>query len=212
MAEENTKSEEQQKETVETKKPEQPEQKTVEPFKSFLTQEDFDNETAKIRGNAERKTKAELLKQLGIDSEDKIEAIKKAYENSLTEQEKMNEQLKQLDVLKAELNESKAIITALSKLSNKPNDEVVKLVKMAKGLVSDDVTIEQALEEVMKLLKIEKPTVPDSNVVAKKPDTSPTGENNPFKTNNMTEMGKLIKENPEKARELAKLVNYPVNW
>ena len=212
MTEENTKPEEQQKETVETKKPEQPEQKTVEPFKSFLTQEDFDNETAKIRGNAERKTKAELLKQLGIDSEDKIEAIKKAYENSLTEQEKMNEQLKQLDVLKAELNESKAIITALSKLSNKPNDEVVKLVKMAKGLVSDDVTIEQALEEVMKLLKIEKPTVPDSNVVAKKPDTSPTGENNPFKTNNMTEMGKLIKENPEKARELAKLVNYPVNW
>ena len=103
-------------ETVETKPTEEQlkveEPPKVEPFKSFLTQEDFDNETAKIRGNAERKTKAELLKTLGIDSEDKLELIKKAYENSLTEQEKVNEQLKQLDTLRAELTESKAIITA----------------------------------------------------------------------------------------------------
>lgn len=201
--------------TVQPTEPTQPTEpaKPTEPFKSFLTQEDFDNETAKIRGNAERKTKAELLKALGIDSEDKLEVIKKAYENSLTEQEKVNEQLKQLDILKAELNESKAIITALSKLSNKPNDEVIKIVKMAKGLVSDDVTIEQALEEVMKLLQIQKPQVPTSTVIVTTPEPNPnTGEKNPFKENNMTEMGKLIKENPAKARELAKLANYPVNW
>ena len=207
-------------ETVETKptveqptEPKEPE-KPTEPFKSFLTQEDFDNETAKIRGTAERKVKAELLKTLGIDSEDKLEAIKKAYENSLTEQEKVNEQLKQLETLKAELIESKAIITALSKLSNKPNEEVIKLVKMAKGLVSDDVTIEQALDEVMKMIQVqpEKPQVPASTVITKTPDTSPEPVVNPFKENNMTEMGKMIKENPEKARELAKAVNYPVTW
>lgn len=207
-------------ETVETKptveqptEPKEPE-KPTEPFKSFLTQEDFDNETAKIRGTAERKVKAELLKTLGIDSEDKLEAIKKAYENSLTEQEKVNEQLKQLETLKAELIESKAIITALSKLSNKPNEEVIKLVKMAKGLVSDDVTIEQALDEVMKMIQVqpEKPQVPASTVITKTPDTSPEPVVNPFKENNMTEMGKMIKEAPEKARELAKAVNYPVTW
>lgn len=207
-------------ETVETKptveqptEPKEPE-KPTEPFKSFLTQEDFDNETAKIRGTAERKVKAELLKTLGIDSEDKLETIKKAYENSLTEQEKVNEQLKQLDTLKAELIESKAIITALSKLSNKPNEEVIKLVKMAKGLVSDDVTIEQALDEVMKMIQVqpEKPQVPASTVITKTPDTSPEPVVNPFKENNMTEMGKMIKDNPEKARELAKAVNFPVTW
>lgn len=207
-------------ETVETKptveqptEPKEPE-KPSEPFKSFLTQEDFDNETAKIRGTAERKVKAELLKTLGIDSEDKLEAIKKAYENSLTEQEKVNEQLKQLESLKAELIESKAIITALSKLSNKPNEEVIKLVKMAKGLVSDDVTIEQALDEVMKMIQVqpEKPQVPTSTVITKTPDTSPEPVVNPFKENNMTEMGKMIKDNPEKARELAKAVNFPVTW
>lgn len=188
--------------------------KTVEPFKSFLTQEDFDNETAKIRGNAERKTKAELLKTLGIDSEDKLEAIKKAYENSLTEQEKVNEQLKQLDILKAELNESKAIITALSKLSNKPNEEVVKLVKMAKGLVSDDVTIEQALDEVMKLIQVkpQKPQIPASQVVVTTPEPATTVIKNPFKDGNITEMGKLIKQNPEEAKKLAKLANYPITW
>ena len=210
MTEELTKSIEPTAPTEPTEPTEPP--KPAEPFKSFLTQEDFDNETAKIRGNAERKTKSELLKMLGVDSEDKLEAIKKAYENSLTEQEKVNEQLKQLEVLKTELNESKAIITALSKLSNKPFDEVTKLVKMAKGLVSDDVTIEQALEEVMKMLQIQKPQVPTSTVVVTTPDTITPPANNPFKDGNMTEMGKLIKENPEKAKELAKLANYPINW
>jgi len=201
---------------VEPTKPVEPTAPTkpAEPFKSFATQEDFDNETAKIRGNAERKTKSELFKLLGIDSEDKIEAIKKAYENSLTEQEKLNEQLKQLETLKAELNESKAIIMALGKLSNKPSEEVTKLVKMAKGLVSDDVTIEQALEEVMKLIQIQpqKPQVPSSTVVVTTPDTTTPPANNPFKDKNLTEMGKLIKENPQKAKELAKAVNYPITW
>lgn len=207
--------------TIETKQVEQtdvvekePVQPTEpQPFKSFLTQEDFDNETAKIRGNAERKTKAELLKTLGIDSEDKLELIKKAYENSLTEQEKVNEQLKQLDTLRAELEENKAIIAVLSKLSNKPNDEIIKLVKMAKGLVSNDVTIEQALEEVMKMIQIQpqKTQVPASQVIVTTPETSiPTF--NPFKDGNMTEMGKMIKENPQRAKELAKLANYPINW
>ena len=52
-------------ETTETQSVEQPK---VEFYRTFATQEDFDNETAKIRGNAERKTKAELLKTVKLPS------------------------------------------------------------------------------------------------------------------------------------------------
>ena len=185
-------------------------------FKTFQTEEDFNNETAKIRGTAERKARSELLKQLGIDSEDKLDAIKTAYQNSLTEQDRIAEQLKQLDTLKAELAENKAIITALSKMSNKPADEVSKLVKMAKGLVSEDCTIEQALEEVMKMVQIQptelhKPTIPVSQPMSVG-NTAPIVEN-PFKdANNIDAQFKMIKENPEQARQLAKAANYPVTW
>ena len=85
---------------------------------------------------------------------------------------------------------------------------------MAKGLVSDDVTIEQALEEVMKMIQVQqpqKPQVPQSQVVVTTPETT-TPVVNPFKDGNMTEMGKMIKDNPEKAKELAKLANFPINW
>lgn len=185
-------------------------------FKTFQTEEDFNNETAKIRGTAERKARSELLKQLGIDSEDKLDAIKTAYQNSLTEQDRIAEQLKQLDTLKVELAENKAIITALSKMSNKPTEEVSKLVKMAKGLVSDDCTIEQALEEVMKMVQIQ-PTEPQkSTIPVSQPmtvgSTAPIVEN-PFKdANNIDAQFKMIKENPEQARQLAKAANYPVTW
>ena len=202
-------------EPIEPKEPVEP-TKPTEPFKSFLTQEDFDNETAKIRGNAERKTKAELFKLLGIDSEDKLEVLKKAYENSLTEQEKVSEQLKQLGVLQSKIAEQEAIIAALTKLSGKESNEVIKLVKMAKGLVGEDCTIEQALEDVLKLVQKEKepekPKVPESQVKITTPDTKGGVVNNPFKDGNITEMGKLIRQNPEEARKLAKLANYPVTW
>lgn len=204
---------EQPTQTVES--PKQPEQIQPQPFKSFATQEEFDNETAKIRGTAERKIKAELLKLLGIDSEDKLSLVKSAYENSLTEQEKINEQLKQLDFLKAELAENKAIITALSKTSNKPAEEITKLVKMAKGLVSEECTIEQALDEVLALINKtpEKPQVPTSQVVVTTPENGIIAEN-PFKDkNNIDEIMKAIKNDPEKARQLAKAAGYsPIYW
>lgn len=184
-------------------------------FKTFQTEEDFNNETAKIRGTAERKARSELLKQLGIDSEDKLDAIKTAYQNSLTEQDRIAEQLKQLDTLKAELAENKAIITALSKMSNKPADEVSKLVKMAKGLVSEDCTIEQALEEVMKMVQVQptepqKPTIPVSQPMTVG-STAPIVEN-PFKDGNLTKITQLIAENPDEARKLAKIANYKITW
>lgn len=214
MAEENGKQEPVNTDVPVETKPAVAEPPKVEFYRTFTTQEDFDNETAKIRGTAERKAKNELLKQLGIDSEDKLEAIKNAYENSKTEQERIADQLKQLDTLKAELAENKAIITALSKTSNKPAEEITKLVKMAKGLVSEDCTIEQALDEVINLIgkKEEKPQIPTSQVVTTIPDNNIPVEENPFKTGNIDGMVKLVKENPEKAKQLAKLVNYPINF
>lgn len=186
-------------------------------FKTFQTQEDFDNETAKIRGVAERKAKGELLKQLGIEDESKLEAIKQAYENSLTEEDKKNEALKELDGLRNQIVEKDAIIVALTKLSGKETGEVTKLVKMAKGLVCDDYSIEQALDEVMKMAQVtatpQKSSIPVSQQIPSG-NTIPNSamENNPFKDKNLTAIGKIIKENPDHARELAKAVNYPITW
>ena len=129
--------------------------------------------------------------------------------------EEINE-LKQLETLKAELATNKAIITALSKTSNKSEQEITKLVKMAKGLVSEDCTIEQALDEVLALIgkTTEKPQVPVSQVVVTTPETSVITDENPFKDkNNIDGIMKAIKENPERARQMAKAVGYsPINW
>ena len=207
----------QQQQQQQTPPTEQEKQQIQSAFKTFQTQEDFDNETAKIRGVAERKAKSELLKQLGIEDESKLEAIKQAYENSLTDEDRKNEQLKQLDCLKAELIEKNAIIVALTKLSGKETDEVTKLVKMAKGLVGEEYSIEQALDEVMKMAQVtvtpQKTTIPVSQQIPSG-NTIPNSalENNPFKDKNLTAIGKIIKENPDHARELAKAANYPVTW
>lgn len=195
---------------VETKKQEPP--KIEEVFRTFKTQEDFDNEIAKVRGSAERNAKKDFYKMLGIDSEEKIEAMKKAYQDSLTESEKQAEALKELENLKLSLAEKEATIAALKKFSNKGEDEITKIVKMAKGLVGDGVTLEQAIDDVMKMFQVQKPTIPTSQVIATPPANDVPMEKNPFKENNMTEMGKLIKENPEKARQLAKEANYAIKF
>lgn len=184
----------------------------VEAFRTFKTQEDFDNEIAKVRGSAERNAKKDFFKMLGIDGDDKIEAMKQAYQNSLTESEKQAEALKELENLKLSLAEKEATIAALKKFSNKGEDEITKIVKMAKGLVGDGVTLEQAIDDVMKMFQAQKPTIPTSQVIATPPAESVAGEKNPFKENNMTEMGRLIKENPEKARQLAKEANYSIKF
>lgn len=214
---ENKDSEQQQQQQQQIPPTEQEKPQTQSVFKTFQTQEDFDNETAKIRGVAERKAENEILKALGIDSKDKLEAIKQAYQNSLTEEDKKNEALKELDGLRNQIVEKDAIIVALTKLSGKETDEVTKLVKMAKGLVGDDYSMEQALDEVMKMAQVnvtpQKSSIPVSQQIPSG-NTIPNSsiENNPFKDNNLTAIGKIIKENPDHARELAKAVNYPITW
>lgn len=193
-------------------------QQTLPPFKSFATEEEFNNVSAKIRGSVER----EILNTLGLKPEDKDKLIKfrEAYDNSLTEEQRKEEALQQLSSLKAEITEKDAIIVALTKLSGKDPVEVSKLVKMAKGLVGDDCTIEQALDDVMKFVnKPEQQQAPQGqpqgqapNVVSKplnNPSSLPAqDENNPFKNDNLTEQGLLIRQDPAKARELAKMAGW----
>ncbi len=190
---------------------------TPPPFKSFATEEEFNNASAKIRGSVER----EILNTLGLKPEDKdkLAKFKEAYDNSLTEEQRKEEALQQLSSLKSEISEKDAIIVALTKLSGKDPVEVSKLVKMAKGLVGDDCTIEQALDDVMKFVNKPEPQAPQGqpqglgqgqvpNVVSKplnNPSPLPVqNENNPFKNENLTAQGLLIRQDPTKARDLAR--------
>lgn len=185
-------------------------------FKSFATQEDYDNEIAKIRGSYEHKAEMDLLKKLGIkpeEKDEKLKAFKAAYEASLTKEQRQEQELAQLQELKDQIAEKDAIIVALTKLSGKTSEDVIKYVKMAKGLVSDEMNIEQALNEVMEFAKSKKPQITTQPL--NHGSDSDVSEKNPFKAGadfNVTEQGRLFKEDPQKARELAQKVGYKIDF
>ena len=101
--------------------------------------------------------------------------------------------------------------------SGKTVEDVSKFVKMARGLVDDETTIDQALEQVFAMAnsKVEtKPTVPVSKPL-NEPTTSNPAEPNPFdpKNGNMTEAGKLMQYDINKARSLyAQAYGKAPNW
>ena len=175
------------------------------PFKVFTTQEEFDNHSAGIMRNAQQKVEKEILHMLGLNpnEKDKLAKFKELYESSLTEAEKNAKKMEELSTsvstLTAQVKEKDAIIAALSKVSGKGVDDVSKLVRMARGLVTEDVTIEQALEEVLSYTKKDTPKTPVGTPPPQ--NTSTPEEANPFKTGNITEQGKLFKADIEKARE-----------
>ena len=176
----------------------------TQPFKTFATQEDFDRHSMGIMESAKKKIEKELLASLGLNpnEKDKLGKIKELYENSLTEAEKTEHTITELkesnNALSLKVKEQEAIITALCKITGKETTDVSKLVKMARGLVTDDFTIEQALEEVIGLMK-PKQTTP---VGTPPPSVNTGAEDNPFKTGNMTEQGKLVRSDIEKARTM----------
>ena len=181
------------------------------PFMTFQTQEEFDKHSAGILSNAHKKAEKELLALLGLkpDEKDKLAKFKEAYDATLTEAEKKAKELENFKAesaaLKASVAEKDAIIAAITKSTGKKPDDVMKFVRMAKGLVDENTTMEQALEQVFAFSgsKADTPkptpkgTPPADNGQQPSPD-------NPFKTGNLTEQGKLFKENPEKAREMYK--------
>ena len=178
----------------------------TEPFKVFASQEEFDRHSAGILNSAKNKAEKELLALLGLkpDEKDKLAKFKEAYDNTLSESEKQAKNLENLNSevnqLKGQIAEKDAIISALSQLTGKNSNDVDKYVKMAKGLVDENTNIEQALAQVLSFTKVEEKTVPKGKPL-NEPST-PQIEDNPFKTGNLTEQGKMIKSDREKAREM----------
>ena len=177
------------------------------PYKTFATQEEFDKHSAGILNSAKNKAEKELLAMLGLkpDEKDKLAKFKEAYDATLSESEKQAKSLETLktenDSLKSSISEKDALIVALTKLTGKSADDVGKYVRMAKGLVDENTTIEQALEQVLEFAKVEpKNTVPQSKPL-NEPNSTPK-EDNPFKTGNLTKQGELIKNDREKARAM----------
>lgn len=198
--------------------PQQGSQQSEQPFKSFATQKDYDDEMAKLRGSIEYKIESNILKALGLKPEekDKLAKFKEAYDASLTKEEKQQQELAKLTELQQSVAEKDATILALTKLSGKTSEDVTKLVKMARGLVSDEVTIEQAIDEVMELSNAKQQ--PQKPTIVSQPLNQGSEENiekNPFKQGkdfSLTEQGRLFKQDPNKARMLAKQANYPINF
>lgn len=189
------------------------------------SQKEYDDVAAKARGTAERETKKKLLAQLGLtlEDEDKLNAFKEAYEASLSDEERKNVELSNLQAekikLSQDLEEKDYIIKALIALTGKNEEDVSKIVKMAKGLKTEENTIEDAINEVISMVKpVESVTTPATQVVEVNPNM-PSGqplqqpstvsidvENNPFKKGasfNLTKQGQMIRTNPELARKLA---------
>lgn len=192
---------------VETPETEKKVEVVEKPYKSFATQEEFDKHSAGILNNAKYKAEKELLAMLGLkpDEKDKLAKFKEAYENTLSESEKQTKNIEELtsrvSSLENELKEKEATIVALSKMSNKSDEDVTKLVKMARGLVDDNTTIEQAIEQVLAFTNVE----PKSSLPKSKPlneSDVPKIEDNPFKSGNLTKQGEMMKMDREKARSL----------
>lgn len=194
-----------------------------------FTQKNLDDAMAKARGTAERETRRKLLAQLGLkdDEEDKLIAFKEAYQNSLSDEEKKNQVMEELQAdnlkLTQDLEEKDYVIKALVALSGKNEDDVEKIVKMAKGLKTEDNTIEDAIQEVMSMINPEvanpEPTEPNPNMPKGQPIQQPSkvvidNQENPFKAGqiNLTKQGQLLKTNPELAKKLAKEAGVELNF
>lgn len=193
----------------------------VEKMEGKFTQEDLDNISAKARGTAERETKKKLLAELGLraDEEEKLIKFKQAYEASLSEDDRKATELSDLKTdnlkLSQDLEEKDYTLKALFELTGKKEDDVAKIVKMAKGLKTDENTIEDAIKEVISMVNPKlgqpnntqptNPNMPIGNQLQQPSTVVIDVQENPFKAGsfNLTKQGKLLKENPELAKKLA---------
>lgn len=190
------------------------------------SQEQFDNATAKARGSAERETRRKILAELGLkdDEMDKLSAFKEAYQASLSDEEKKNAIMEDLQAenltLAQDVEEKDYIIKALIELTGKKEEDVDKIVKMAKGLKTEENTIEDAIKEVISMIHVDnKPaatTMINSNMPTSQSIQQPSEKvvidttENPFKAGqiNLTRQGELLRTNPELAKRLKAEAGY----
>lgn len=200
---------------------------TTEPKKDegnkTYSQKDLDDTAAKARGSAERETRRKILAELGLkdDEMDKLSAFKQAYQDSLSDEEKRVTELENLKAdklkLKQDLEEKDYTIKALIELTGKKEEDVDKIVKMAKGLKTEDNTIEDAIKEVITMINPEvatsnpveptvNPNMPKSEELLQPSKTVTIDTtSNPFAAGsiNLTKQGELLRTNPELAKKLA---------
>lgn len=122
-----------------------------------LTQKDLDNLMAKTRGATER----EIFKTLGVDNKDALAKVKEAYTNTLSAEEKLNNDLQQwqttANTYKSQAEESAYTLAAMEAITGKPRAEVETIVKMAKGLTSEETPFETAMQTVMGMMAQQQP-------------------------------------------------------
>ena len=101
-------------------------------------------------------------------------------------------------------------------MTGKKEEDVEKIVKMAKGLKTESNTIEDAISDVLGMINVAPTTTEtkpasNENVPTGQPIQQPSTtvkvdtQANPFKAGqiNLTEQGKLLRTNPELAKKLA---------
>lgn len=194
------------------------------------SQEEVNSQMKKTRLASEREAKKQLLAQLGLtlEDEDKLDAFKQAYQNSLSDEEKRNAELETLKAdkqkLADEVEEKDYVIKALIALTGKNEEDVDKIVKMAKGLKTEDNTIEDAINDVISMINVPKenttPVVTNPNVPQGQELSQPSTtvdistDDNPFMPGsiNLTKQGQLLRTNPELAKKLAAEAGTKLNF
>ncbi len=166
--------------------------------------------------NIKQEAEKELMSMLGIKTKDELQKVKEVYESSLTQEQKLNNDLlnlqSQVNNLTNQLNEKDVIIATLSGMSGISIDKIKTITKMAMGLKDENTSIEDAVKTVINMVNQQQTPV---GKPLEQPGTHNPPAPNPFKRGehfNMTEQAKLLREDPEKARRLAKEANYKLNF
>lgn len=200
------------------------EPKKEENIKTY-SEDEVNSQMKKTRLATERETKKQLLAQLGLtlEDEEKLKAYKEAYQNSLSDEEKRNQIMEELQAnntkLIQDIEEKDYIIKALVALSGKNESDVEKIVKMAKGLKTEDNTIEDAIKDVMSMIApqtpnttiINNPDIPKGQAIQQPSEKVVIStQENPFKSGqiNLTKQGELLRNNPELAARLKAEAGY----
>lgn len=165
------------------------------------TQEEFDNNNAKIRKETEKK----ILKKLNAKKDDDGEGSHNDDDDDAKKKQPSEEFLllkKELDSLKNLFAESanKSIV----KSKGVKDGEVDLMFKMAKGLVSEDVNFEKALETVLTATgrAVKTQGLPKENTVTVEGFLKES--KNPFakESFNLSKQGELFEKNPDLAKQL----------
>lgn len=172
-----------------------------------------DSQAAKLRRSVEAEFEKKILSQLNIDSLDKLEHVKTAYEKSLTADEKAAKELKELQTAKAsadsQISDYKIANSVLSQIAGKDPDDISDIVKMAKGLIDDDTPIDSAIKKVMGMMAQQQPAQQKPSGFGLLQPDQPKGTGlEEYKKMSGQEKIKLKQENPKLYEQFKKQLGF----